>query len=455
MKKIFCIDKELFKVTSSAGTVTLFAFLIPMLFENVMSVFHSTASAAILSFYSENAVAAVGAANGIINIATLFFSAVSMGATVLISTAIGAGKMKKSRELSFSALLAAIIIALVITPVLICMSDSLVGSLNLTGEVFTQAKLYLNVRMGFIVFNAISAVALGILRCYGYPKYTFIVMTAVNIIHILICAVVVFLPEIVPLKGVCGVAVAGALSTFAGTVITIVLLVRLKIQIVRPHSRKRLLKHIGNILKIGIPSVISGASFTVSQTIATSYVALIGDYALSAKVYFSNILSYVYLFSLCAGSANALLVGRCYGGGDMEKADKMNRQLIKLTGGVNFIMSVIVILLRRQLIGIFTDNELIINISTVIFCVDVITEQARAVSHVYEYSLRAIGDVLYSTVVLIISCWAFSVGFSYLLAIKYGIGLLGCWIGLAIDEIIRAGVTYFRWKKIYRRKYDK
>ena len=139
----------------------------------------------------------------------------------------------------------------------------------------------------------------------------------------------------------------------------------------------------------------------------------------------------------------------------MEKADKMNRQLIKLTGGVNFIMSVIVILLRRQLIGIFTDNELIINISTVIFCVDVITEQARAVSHVYEYSLRAIGDVLYSTVVLIISCWAFSVGFSYLLAIKYGIGLLGCWIGLAIDESIRAGVTYFRWKKIYRRKYDK
>ena len=62
----------------------------------------------------------------------------------------------------------------------------------------------------------------------------------------------------------------------------------------KPDSIKMFLKRTASVLKIGIPSGMSGMMFSLSMMVTTSFVALIGDYALSAKVYFTTILSYVY-----------------------------------------------------------------------------------------------------------------------------------------------------------------
>ena len=64
----------------------------------------------------------------------------------------------------------------------------------------------------------------------------------------------------------------------------------------------------------------------------------------------------------------------------------------------------------------------------------------------YEYALRAVGDVFVPMIILICSCWIFSIGLAYFLSIRCGLGLIGLWIGLAIDESVRAIVTYVRWK---------
>ena len=187
--------------------------------------------------------------------------------------------------------------------------------------------------------------------------------------------------------------------------------------------------------------------YTLSQLITTSFVAIIGDFALSAKVYYMNILSYVYLFSSGAGNANALMVGRCLGEGDIERPERMNAQLIKITVPVNFLISLSVILLSRPLLGMFTSDELVFRMAIGIFFVDMIAELARAVSQVYEYALRAAGDIMFTTGVLAVSCAVFSLALAYVLAIPYGLGLMGCWIGLALDEVTRAIVTYFRWRR--------
>lgn len=50
-------------------------------------------------------------------------------------------------------------------------------------------------------------------------------------------------------------------------------------------------------------------------------------------------------------------------------------------------------------------------------------------------------------IILICSCWTFSIGLAYFLSIRCKMGLVGLWIGLSIDESIRAIVTYIRWKR--------
>ena len=124
----------------------------------------------------------------------------------------------------------------------------------------------------------------------------------------------------------------------------------------------------------------------------------------------------------------------------------MNKQLIRITIPVNFLLSALVLVLHRPLIGLFTENEMIIALSVGVFIVDIFVEQARAISQVYEYALRATGDVLFFVIILTISCFVCSIGLAYFLAIPCGLGLVGCWIGLAVDEGIRTAASYLRWR---------
>lgn len=442
IKKLY--NKELFTVHSSFGSVSLMPLTFPLLFESVMNTLQGTVNTAVLSGYSETAAAAVGAANSIISVALLIGTIISMGATVVISNSIGANDETKSKELSFASVAVIVLLALFITPVLLFSSNRLMTYMNLSGEVFTNALTYFRIRVVFLVFSSATSVLLSLLKCYGYPKYSFFIGLLTNSLNLILNIFVIYCFS--PSDVVACVAIACCFSNVIGFFVTVYIFGKSGIKLKKAADFKQGCMHAANILKIGLPSGLSSVSFSLSQMITTSFVALLGDYALSAKIYYTNILSYVYLFSMSAGSANSLLVGRRYGSGEIESANKMNIQLSRITRIVNLLISLFVLFLHRPLVKLFTDNETIIMLSAGVFAIDIITEQARAVSQVYEYALRAAGDVLFSMIILIMSCWVCSIGLAYILAIKCHMGLIGCWIGLATDESIRGIVTYFRWK---------
>lgn len=445
MKKKF-FDKSLFKITSSVGTVSLFSLTIPLMFENIMNRLQGMVNTAVLSGYSETAVAAVGAVNTVIAVILLVGTVIAMGATVVLSNYIGAEEIEKAEEASFAVILVGLIISVVITPLLLFFSDELMTLLNLSGEIYKNALTYFNIRILFITFSMVMSSVLAVLKCYGYPKYTFVVGLLINILNLVLNVYVIYFPRYSPVTGVAGVAYSCCASNLIGLIVSFIILYKVKIKLRIPQSFKALHTHISRIMAIGVPGGVSSAAFTFSQMVTTAFVAQIGDYALSAKVYYENILGFVYLFSSGAGNANAILIGRRYGAGEFDAMTQMNRQLTKITLIVNTTVSLVVLVLYRQLVGLFTDNDMIIRLSVAIFTVDIIVEQARAISHIYEYALRATGDVMFFMVAMTASCFIFSIGLSYVLAIQFNMGLVGCWIGLAADESIRAMVSYFRWR---------
>ena len=56
------------------------------------------------------------------------------------------------------------------------------------------------------------------------------------------------------------------------------------------------------------------------------------------------------------------------------------------------------------------------------------------------------GDVVFPTVLGIVSMWGISVVFAWLLGIIFKLGLPGVWCAMAADEIFRAVVVLVRWK---------
>lgn len=446
MRSFFKFDKSLFSYTTSLGTVSLFSLMLPMVFESLSNNIQNLVNTAVLSGYSEDSVAAVGSTSTVLNLVTLLGTLVASGATVVISNRIGAEELENAKELSFTAIGVNVVVSLFIAPILILFAPTVASFLNLEGVVYSEAVTYLRIRMAFIGFTIVTSAVLGLLKCYGYPKYTFIVGLTVNAVNLLLNIFVIRFPEISPVTGVVGVAVSSGVASLAGLALALLFLKKAGIKLKATNSIKRFFQHTKAILRIGIPSGVSSASFSFSRIFTASFVAVIGSQAISANVYFTNILCNVFLIGISMGNANALLVGRCYGAGDFERADRMNAQLVKLTTVINLTVSLLVFALRKPLLSLFTNDEWTFNVAFGVFLVDILVEQARAISHVYEYALKAVGDVMFSMVVLIISCWTLSIGLAYVLAIPCKLGLLGCYIGLAADEWVRTVFTFFRWK---------
>ena len=79
--------------------------------------------------------------------------------------------------------------------------------------------------------------------------------------------------------------------------------------------------------------------------------------------------------------------------------------------------------------------------------IGIILEFGRATNLVVINSMRAAGDIKFPTYLGMASMWGVSVLFSYILGIKLGLGLVGIWIAMAMDEWIRGIVVFIRWKK--------
>lgn len=443
-KRIF--DKNLLTVTTSLGSLHLVSLAAPILFEQICNNMIGTVSTAVLSGYSEEAVAATGVVNIFLTIFTVFFASIATGASVIISNLIGADLLEKAEKACWTAVVLCGSVGVVCTAILFLGSAKIVGWMQLSGTVFGLANTYLKIRALSLVLLALSTMMLAQMRCYGYSKVTVITGLVTNLCNLLFSVYAVRYATYPVFYGVSGVAVGSVLSQLIGLAIVIVIFKKLKIKVSREHKWIEFRSQSIKILKIGIPTCISNASFTLSQIITNSFAVLLGLNAVSGKVYFGNILCYAYLFSLSIGTANALMVGRLCGAGRFEHARKLNKMLVSVSIPVNLMISLLILICRDSILSLFTANEAIINMALGVFLVDILVEQARAVSHIYEYALRAAGDVTLTMIVTLLSCWLFSVGAAYFLSITCNLGLIGCWIGLAIDESIRAVFTYYRWR---------
>ena len=96
--------------------------------------------------------------------------------------------------------------------------------------------------------------------------------------------------------------------------------------------------------------------------------------------------------------------------------------------------------------GIFTDNPEVLELGRHIFLIEIFLEMGRAVNMVMVMSLQAAGDIKWPVTTGLISMWLTATLGSYILGIVCGLGLIGVWLAMCADEILRACVFIYRWR---------
>jgi putative MATE family efflux protein len=399
-----------------------------------------------LSRYSDNSVASVGAAAQLLLMIFTFYGVVSAGASIVISQNLGAGKIKTAVDASIISIFFSASMSILLGGILSLNARPILTLMNLKDHLLEDAVTYFRICVSFSFFQAIFTSLSSVFRSYGKPRTAVKISLLMSFTNAVLNSIIVFRPFPFPLQGVWGIAISSVLSQAMGMCLLLYFFKKASFGI---HLEKGTLKHlslVGKIFSIGIPGGISNLSYSLSQVISTSIVATLGATAVSTKIYLDNIFFYVGVLGLALGQATSIMISRLSGAHMFEQAFKLNRQNLKITIFCNVTLSFLIFIFGKHLIGIFTDNPEIIKIARTIMIIDLFVEIGRGFNHIENNSLRGSGDVFYPMLISITSCWIMSISFSYILGIKLGFGLMGCWIAFAMDELFRGMLFYRRWR---------
>lgn len=427
--------------------VSLLVLTWPIFAETLLRMLLGNVNVYMIGRQTDKAVAAVGVATQLISMLIMVYGIVSVGTAIMVSQTLGAGKRKEAAKVVNIAIIFNFCFGVILSIVFVVCGKWLLMIMNLPPELMQYALPYLRIVGGISFTQAILATMAAIARNYGQTKAPMAVAIGMNIINVTANYIVVFRPFGIPDFGVRGIAVSVGISQSLGVLVMFFLLFKylklgLKFHIPKPFPFD-ILK---NILNIGIPGAGSSLSYNISQLVGTYIITLLGTQALTTRTYMQNIINILAMLGMAIAQANQIMIGHLVGANEQQKAYKECFKSLKVAIICDFTFAFVCFLFRRQLFGIYTHDQAIIEVGSLLLTISLILEPGRCFNMVLGNALQASGDVKFPVAVGIISCWTVSVGLSYVLGIHFKLGLPGVYIAFAVDEWTRGLVQLWRWR---------
>lgn len=156
--------------TGSIGR-QLVSFAIPMILGNMFQLTYNAVDSIIVGRYvGEEALAAVGTANPIMNIIIFFIIGICMGASVLMSEFFGAGEIEKLKKEISTTIIIGSIFAAAVSIFCIIFAKPILMLIQTPKEILGDASYYLRIIFGGLIFTFIYNVYAAALRSMGDSK---------------------------------------------------------------------------------------------------------------------------------------------------------------------------------------------------------------------------------------------------------------------------------------------
>ncbi len=425
------------------------SLVMPILIETLLTFMLGGIDTFMLSQHSDNAVAAVGMDNQILQLVFLLFTIINAGTSVLCSQYFGARLHDRFIAVSGVALIMNIMIGLVTSFALISYAHPILRFMGLRPELMSDGIPYLRIVGGFAFAQAVTTTVSAILRSANKPVYPMIVIAVVNILNIIGNYCLIFGKFGLPALGAEGAAISTSISRTVSMLMLAVMLQRklipnFPLRLFRPFPYSEMQK----LLKIGLPSAGENISYNLQQLVLIYFINMIGNEALTARIYIGNIVMFVYLYAICIAQGNSIMVGNLTGM-DKNNASYIVGKLSWHRGAmVSLFFSVICALFGPFITSFLTDNDEIARLVCYCFWIDVLLEIGKCINIWATNTLRATGDIFFPFYLGLIVQWLIGVGCGYFLGITCGFGLIGMWFAFALDENIRGIVFVNRWNSM-------
>ena len=421
--------------------------IVPMIIEQFLAILVGMSDSIMVATVGEHAVSGVSLVDNIFILLIYLFAALATGGAVVMGQYLGQNKHEKANRavnqlILFTALFAiCIMIGLYLARNLIL--HRVFGAIE--ANVMEASKTYLLIVSASIPFIALYNAGAAVFRTMGNSKVPMYLSMMMNAINVGGNAILIF--------GF-GMGVAGAAtSTLVSRVISAVAIILLLcspehlLHLERPFSFKLDFGMLKKIAYIGIPNGLENGMFRLGKIMVLSMITGFGTAAIAANAVSNIIATFQVLPGMSVGMAVITVCSRCVGAGDYEAARYYTRKILKLVHILIIVFSVTTLVALPGIMHLYNLSDDAMTFTKQIIwyhgiCCMLIWPEAFTLPN----TLRAASDVKFCMILSIISMWVFRIAFSYIIAVRMGMGVLGVWIAMTIDWAVRAVLFIIRYR---------
>ena len=431
--------------------------IIPLIIEQLLGISVGMFDTIMISSLGESAVSGVSLVDMLNVLMINIFAALATGGAVICAYELG--KIKKLMEQDTSvkndfpgARSAAkqLLIVLLVASILVAGLALFfrVGLLRLCfgaieDDVMANALTYFVISAISYPFIAIYNGLAALFRTMGNSKITMIASFFMNLLNICGNALFIYVFN----WGVAGAAWSTTISRFLGMLLLFVIISNKNHEIyINLREKFRLDFHVmKKILGIGIPGSLENSVFQLGRILVISMIAGFGTAQVAANAVANNLDSLGCIPGQALGLAVVTVVGQCIGAGDYDSARQYEQKLLKFAYLSMAVVNILILVSLPLSLKLYNLTKETLELAAIL----VILHDGFAMifwptAFVLPNALRAAQDVRFTMVVSIFSMIAFRIFFSWVIGVRFGMGIIGVWIAMIIDWVFRGGLFIWR-----------
>ena len=428
---------------------TLLKFSWPAALEALLVGFISFADSVMVGKVSSNAIAAVGVTNQPRFLFFAVFFALNVGVTAIVSRRKGEEDKKRANQCMGQSFTLAIILGIVLCAAALAFARPLISFAGADSDIIDDAVIYFEITMLGLVFTSLMMVLNAAQRGAGDTRTAMVTNLTANAVNIVLNYFLINGIWFFPRLEVKGAAIATLVGNITGFIIAFI------------ASRRK-----GGFLRLTLRNCISfdfenlKLIFGISSSAAVeqlfirigffSYAVLVAKLGTNAFATHQICMSIINL-SFCVGDGLGIgassLVGQSLG---RKRAD-LAAVFGKVSQRIGLLISIGLMLLfafgGRFLMSLFTKDEEIIVTGIDLLYLVALSSPFQISNVIYTGCLRGAGDTRYVAVSSFISIGVLRPVFTYLFSYTLGLGLIGAWLSLFVDQVTRYGFSLIRFNK--------
>ncbi len=350
-----------------------------------------------------------------------------------------------------TAMIIALLLCLIISSVFVIFTPQILKLSGSSPDTHDLGVSYFRIIMGGLIFNVISMTINAGQRGSGNTQIAFTTNLVSSLVNILFNYLLINGNLGFPKLGVAGAGLATVLGAVVAAIMSFSSLFRrssyMSFKLIKKYALGFSNFIFKEILALGSNIFIENIAARIGFLVTAITAAKLGTDQFAAHNVGMNLLSLSFSFGDGMQVAAVALTGNALGARKKDEAIKYGKTCQEIGLSISIIISIILVLFRKNIFRMFFDDEKIIAMGSIItfYLIFIVIFQISQI--IFGGALRAAGDVKYTLAVSLISITFIRSASTLFFVNVLHLGIQGIWMGIMADQISRFVGLWTRFRK--------